>query len=469
MSDSDPFATQRGVAVSVDAELAAAGFTDALEIGRGGFGVVYRCRQSSLDRMVAVKVLTADLDEDNRARFLREQRAAGRLTGHPNVVTILQVGVTEHDRPYLVMPFFARGSLETRIRRQGPLTLEAVLRLGVDIAGVLETAHDLGVLHRDVKPANILLTDQGKFALTDFGIAHITGGFRTTTGVVTGSPAFTAPEVIAGETPTGATDVYGLGATMFAAATGHAAFERRSGERIVAQFVRIAADPTPNPRDHGIDDDVADLIQSAMAGDPGDRPTAGEFGRLLRRAQRAHGFPADDGREPVDRGESPSSASGSGGAASTAHPSWTEAPPTGPTSRTGTLPLELTSFVDRRAETSEVANLLATNRLVTLTGMGGVGKTRLALRVAGKARTRFADGVILAELGELRDESLLVNVVAGAVGVRDRGAIPLAQVLEDFLSQRELLLVLDNCDRCWTGSRTSLNRCSAPAPGYGSS
>ena len=448
MTDVDPFATQRDVAGSVAAELAAAGFADAREIGRGGFGVVYRCRQGSLDRTVAVKVLTADLDEDNRARFLREQRAAGRLTGHPNVVNILQAGVTAHDRPYIVMPFHSLDSLETRIRHHGPLTLEDALRIGVKIAGALEAAHDLGILHRDVKPANILFTDYGEPALTDFGIAHIAGGFQTTTGVVTGSPAFTAPEVIAGEPPTPAADVYGLGATLFATITGHAAFERRSGEQLVAQFVRITTDPVPNPREHGIADDVSALIEGAMSTAPGRRPTIAELTRQLRHAQRTHGFPVADQAERADSesamngrlpARSPESAVGD-----RAH---SDAPLTAHSGRTGALPLELTSFVDRRTESAEAKNLLASSRMVTLTGMGGVGKTRLALRVASQVRSGFADGVFLAELGELRDASLLVNVVADAVGVRDRSPRPLLEVLEDFLAPREVLLVLDNCEQ----------------------
>ena len=117
------------------------------------------------------------------------------------------------------------------------------------MAGALETAHRLGILHRDVKPANILLTDYGEPALTDFGIAHITGGFETATGTFTGSPAFTAPEVLGGDPPSPASDVYGLGATLFCALTGHAAFERRSGEQVVAQFLRITTQPVPDLRE----------------------------------------------------------------------------------------------------------------------------------------------------------------------------------------------------------------------------
>ncbi|WP_420753741.1 protein kinase domain-containing protein, partial [Rhodococcus sp. O3] len=123
MSDADPLDTQRFPADPAG-ELAAAGFEGVEQIGRGGFGAVYRCTQTGLDRTVAVKVLTVELDEENRARFFREQQAMGRLTGHPNIVPVLQVGTTGSGRPYLVMPYHRHGSLEARIRSLGPLTLE---------------------------------------------------------------------------------------------------------------------------------------------------------------------------------------------------------------------------------------------------------------------------------------------------------------------------------------------------------
>src|ERR1700758_4590294 len=126
MTDRDLFNTKRDEGPAVVSELSAAGFNDAEEIGRGGFGIVYRCTQVSLDRTVAVKVLTADLDE-NRERFLREQRAMGRLTGHPNIAGVLQVGETDGGYPYLVMPYHRQGSLEARIRRLGVLPPAEVL------------------------------------------------------------------------------------------------------------------------------------------------------------------------------------------------------------------------------------------------------------------------------------------------------------------------------------------------------
>ena len=148
-----------------------------------------------------MKVLTNDLGEENRERFFREQRAMGRLTGHPNIVNVLQVGFTDRGQPFIVMPYYPQGSLDERIRRHGPLGVDEALQLGVKLAGALEAAHGQGVVHRDVKPANILLTDYDEPALTDFGIAHVSGGFETAAGIVTGSPAFTAPEVLGGAAP----------------------------------------------------------------------------------------------------------------------------------------------------------------------------------------------------------------------------------------------------------------------------
>ncbi len=303
MTDVDPHATRRDLVPNIPAELLEAGFDNVEEIGRGGFGVVYRCVQPSLDRAVAVKVLSTDLDRDNLERFLREQRAMGRLSGHPHIVTVLQVGVLAGGRPFIVMPYHAKNSLETLIRRHGPLDWRETLSIGVKLAGALEAAHRVGTLHRDVKPGNILLTDYGEPQLTDFGIARIAGGFETATGVIAGSPAFTAPEVLEGASPTPASDVYSLGATLFCALTGHAAYERRSGERVIAQFLRITSQPIPDLRKQGLPADVAAAIERAMARHPADRPaTAADVGEELRDVQRRNGVSVDEMPLPVELG-----------------------------------------------------------------------------------------------------------------------------------------------------------------------
>ena len=432
--DSDLFRTQGDAGSAVVAELSAAGFADAEEIGQGGFGIVFRCTQAALDRVVAVKVLTAVLPE-GRERFLREQRAMARLTGHPNIVGVMQVGETASGYPYLVMQYHRQGSLQAKIKRLGLLPVEEVLRVGVKMAGALESAHRLGILHRDVKPANILLTDYGEPALSDFGIAHIAGGFTTGAGTFTGSPAFTAPEILSGDPPSQASDVYGLGATLFAALTGHAAFERLSGEQMVAQFLRITSEPMPDLRMRGFPDDVSAVIEKAMSHEPADRPSAIVLAEELQRAQSTHGFTVDE--MALHHGEQ-----GQAERRGSNQPARVRRP-------RGGLPLELTSFVGRSAELGELRKVLSTSRLVTLTGLGGVGKTRLARRAAAEAEAQhdFPDGVRLVELGELRNGSLLADVVAAGLGLRDEAARPLHDVLVDFLGPRRLLLVLDNCEQ----------------------
>jgi non-specific serine/threonine protein kinase len=437
MTDDTPSRTLPNVTTPITADLAAAGFEDAVEVGRGGFAIVYLCWQAALDRSVAVKVLTSGLDADNKARFIREQRAMGRMTGHPNIVTILEAGTTAKGLPYLVMPYYRLGSLDRWIREKGPLSIENSLTLSVKIASALESAHALGIVHRDVKPGNILLTEHGEPALTDFGIAHVAGGFRTTASALTGSPAFMAPEVLNGDTPTSASDVYGLGATLFSALTGHAPFQRQSRENVVTQFLRITNRPVSNLQELGVPDDISALVETMMNPDRDRRPSAATLSRALRQAQQRHGFPS--GAIVVQKYSFSARRKSKSGIRAR--------PPlmAGREDAEDNLPWELTNFVNRRSEVAEIKSSLSTFRLVTLTGIGGVGKTRLALRAASSTKRGFAGGVWVVELADV-DASLLVEVIAAALGIRDESTSPLLEVIIERVSANEILLVLDNCE-----------------------
>ncbi|MBW4818410.1 protein kinase domain-containing protein [Rhodococcus qingshengii] len=445
---------------SLPDELAVAGFDDAEEVGRGGFGVVYRCTQAALDRAVAIKVMTAQLEASNLGRFLREQRAMGRLSGHPNIVSVFQCGSTTSGLPYIAMQFHRRGSLQQRIDAHGALTWNDAVRLGVRTAGALAAAHRAGILHRDVKPANILLTDYGEPQLADFGIAHVAGGFETADQTVTGTLAYTAPEVLHGAGPTPAADVYALASTMFCAMAGHAAYERHAGEPIVAQFLRVTTQPIPDLRKVGVPDDVCVEIERAMSPKPEDRPpTAAEFGNRLRRVQRLNGYPVDEMAlvttgEPHPTSESPCPET----IASPPAPALTVVPTVGehapspsPGSR-GNLPADLTTFVGRRHEVATTKKLLAQSRLVTLIGTGGVGKTRLASKVAAETHRTFADGVWLVELGELTDGDFLVDTVVSSLRIQEQPDQHRLHSLIDYLRSRRCLLVLDNCEHLIDGT-----------------
>ncbi len=425
MGDVDSHATQRGLIPDIPAELRDAGFDDAAEIGHGGFGVVYRCVQPVLDRTIAVKVLTSDLDPDNLDRFMREQRAMGRLSGHPNIVQILEVGTTASGRPFIVMPYHAKDSLEALIRRHGPLNWRETLSIGVKLAGALDAAHRVGTLHRDVKPANILLTDYGEPQLTDFGIARIAGGFETATGVITGSPAFTAPEVLEGATPTVASDIYSLGATLFCALTGHAAYERRSGEQVVAQFLRIASEPVPDLRDQGLPDDVATAIEMAMARDPADRPaTVAEVGERLREIQRRTGSGVDQMAQPVELGverrEPP------------AAPIRRHLTPTPPTPATKYRPPIATRSMLARDRLIDVLRAGGRRRLVLIHAPSGFGKSTLAAQWREElVRGGVAVGWLTIDDDDNNAAWFLTHLLESIRRVRPELAASLGQVLEE--------------------------------------
>jgi ATP/maltotriose-dependent transcriptional regulator MalT len=280
----NPDSTQRSLATGIVAELEADGYHDAEPIGRGGFGVVYRCREPSLDRVVAIKVLSADQDDVELEHFEREQRAMGRVSGHPNIVPVLHSGQTFTGRPYIVMPYHKRDTLGSWIKRHGPLAVGEALTVGVRLAGALETAHRAGVLHRDVKPPNVLLTTYGEPQLADFGIARIAGS-RDTANIIVGSPPYIAPELFEGRPVSIAADVYSLAATVFALINGDPPFPFRQGENPIAFVRRVTAGPIPDLRAKGVPDPICSALELGLNIDPARRPSSAEaLGETLRAA-----------------------------------------------------------------------------------------------------------------------------------------------------------------------------------------
>jgi YVTN family beta-propeller protein len=272
-------------------QLGVPGLDDVEEIGRGGFGVVYRARQRALNRMVAVKVLGTGLDEADRERVAREAWAMGTLSGHPNIVNVFDVGVTPAGAQYITMSYLRHGSLAAQIVREGPLEWSEAVRITVKLAGAVEMAHLAGTLHRDIKPENVLMSDYGEPQLADFGIARVQGRFEKATGQFTASVVHAAPEVLDGRGADVAADVYSLGSTLFTMLAGGPAFTRRPEETLAALFIRIVRDPVPDLRRRGVPDAVCQVVERAMAKEAGDRPaSAAELGRLLQEVQRQAGL-----------------------------------------------------------------------------------------------------------------------------------------------------------------------------------
>ena len=307
-------------------------------IGRGGFGVVYVADEPAFGRRVAVKVLTDRIgDDDARRGFERECQAMGTLSGHPHIVAVHRGGATERGEPYIVMEFMTGGSLADRLAERGPLSWFEVLDIGVLLAGALETAHRAGILHLDVKPANVLVSRFAEPALGDFGISRLPGVTVTMDGRVRATVTYSAPERLVGGVATVATDLYALGATLFALLTGAPAFAGESGEDLVVTAARVLREPVPDLRARGVPGPLADVVERLLAKDPGDRPASAlEAANLLQEAQRATGQPVT---RPVVEGVNAAQSEGptvatarprAGAESAPLPPSWPPASASGP-------------------------------------------------------------------------------------------------------------------------------------------
>ncbi|MEU8277949.1 protein kinase [Microbispora bryophytorum] len=258
-------------------------------IGRGGMGVVWRAHDQLLDREVAVKEVRYDsamgdeLSDLNR-RTMREARAAGRLT-HPNVVVVHDV-IEEDDRPWIIMQLVTSRSLGQVIREDGPLSAQRTVEIGLQILDALRAAHRQGVLHRDVKPENVLLTDDSRVVLTDFGIARLEADSTMTRTGLVGTPAFIAPERLRGEAAQRESDLWSLGATLYTAAEGKPPHDR--GMAMATMHAVLNDAPAP-PRRAGA---LGPVLLRMLAKEPVDRPGYDELTRLLKRASRELSSPA---------------------------------------------------------------------------------------------------------------------------------------------------------------------------------
>ncbi|WP_406277729.1 protein kinase [Nocardia sp. NBC_00881] len=433
MAECDDLATQRDLPLGIAAELAAAGLGDAGEIGRGGFGVVYCCYQYALERHVAVKVLTSEVRGDEREQFVREQRALGRLSGHPHILQVLQADITPTGRPYIVMPYHARGSLEQVLHKTGPLRWPEVLSVGVKMAGALAAAHAIGIVHRDLKPGNILLTDYGEPHLADFGIAQFGEATTSSLQIIQGTPAFTAPEVLGGAAPTAASDIYGLGATLFSLLTGRAAFARRTGEQLEVQLARIATGSVPDLHAYGIPHAVCEAVEAAMAAKPTDRPaTAVEFGEQLREVQRNCGQAVDAMAVPPD---TPVAEMERRAALSVlpAHSPGSVTPPVPPIAATKFRPPSTPRTLIERTRILDILRHGEQRRLTVIHGPAGFGKTTLALQWG---RRLESDGAPMAWLTADSDDDNAVWFLAHLVEAIRRVRPELARELGALLEER---------------------------------
>jgi hypothetical protein len=265
------------------------------EIARGGMAVVWEAQDTLLDRHVAIKLLHAQFaaDPEFLERFRREARAAAKLS-HPNIVPIYDVGEdTETKTPFIVMELVEGGNLKEHIHRSAPLSNAEIRSIGAALASALEYAHKRGLIHRDVKPQNVLLGDDGRPRLTDFGIAQAIESSTglTRTGAVMGSVHYLAPELARGRPASALSDVYGLGAVLYEMATGRVPFEADTDLAVALAHVEQTP-AAPRALNARLAPDLERIILRSLAKAPEQRfPSAGALAYELRDAKTAMADP----------------------------------------------------------------------------------------------------------------------------------------------------------------------------------
>ena len=263
------------------------------QLGRGAMGVVYKARDPQIDRVVALKTvslmgLEPEEEEEFLTRFRCEAQAAGRLQ-HPGIVTIFDVGEDdESHEPYIVLEYVAGESLSRILSREKKLPLPRALQLAEELADALDYAHAQGVVHRDIKPANILIGEDGHAKIADFGIAKLNLAHFTLPGRILGTPAYMAPEQLAGEGVDSRSDLFSLGVILYSMVTGHSPFTGNSATTVC--FKVVNREPMPaSSFDLELPRSLDSVITRAMAKDPAERFQRGsEFAAALRELRAEH-------------------------------------------------------------------------------------------------------------------------------------------------------------------------------------
>jgi serine/threonine-protein kinase len=252
-------------------------------VGEGGMATIWRAVDEQLDREVAVKLLREQFGSDAgfAARFRQEARAAGSLS-HPNIVPVYDYGTDTDGSQFIVMQLVEGDNLATLLRERSVLETDDAVRIALGVASALEAAHRRGLVHRDVKPGNILITDDGDVKVTDFGIARaVAEASMTVTGTTLGSVHYFSPEQARGDEVTGASDVYALGIVLYEMLTGRRPFEGDSAAGVALK--RLNEDPPPPSTYRPVPSGLSAIVMRALQREPRDRfPDAGSFAEALR-------------------------------------------------------------------------------------------------------------------------------------------------------------------------------------------
>jgi predicted ATPase/serine/threonine protein kinase len=432
------------------------------QLGSGGMGVVYEAQDIRLSRRVALKFLPEKLVRDERAlrRFEREARAASSLN-HPNICTIYEV--EEHDhQPVIVMELLEGMSLKQRIQ-EGPISTDELLDFGTQTSDALAAAHAKGIIHRDIKPGNMFIVGHRQMKLLDFGLAKVCGpqivedqsdeDALTLEGVIPGTTSYMSPEQVRGEEIDTRSDLFSLGVVLYEMATGRKPFVGKN--RVLLMDAILNAKPVPATKANSSLPAALETILARMLEKKRDK-----------RFQHAADICTDLKRLKGETEKTPTAVAN----AAPAMPSrpagniftrylarelaairdrFSEKPVKQVETLPANLPVQRTGFVGREKETGALKELLLRQnvRLVTVTGPGGIGKTRLAVQVARGLGERFPGGLHFVPLSSLNDPGLIASMIVQALGIREAGGRSALEILKVNLQDSSCpprLLLLDN-------------------------
>ncbi len=441
-------------------------------IGAGGMGEVYLAEDTRLRRDVVLKILPAEV-VSNRERLLRfeqEARATSSLN-HPNIITIFEIG-EERGIHFIVTEFIKGDSLRQFIGAR-PIELSEILNIALQLASALAAAHEAEIVHRDIKPENIMVRHDRIVKVLDFGLAKLANKSKervlvdskaetdarvmTTPGVVMGTVLYMSPEQARGLPVDARTDIWSLGVVLYEMLAHRWPFEGETPSDVIASILKTEP-PALTSFVPGVPAELERIVMKALRKKKEERyQTIDELALDLKSFKQRMEFVAELERSlspEESRGETGKQGERSAAALSAAtiiettslfskerHPN--------------NLSEELTPLAGREAETAAIVRLLGRDdvRLMTLTGVGGTGKTRLAAHVAREMIQEFEDGVFFIDLAPVRDPSLVASSIAQPLGVQEAGGKSLAEALKDFLRERRMLLVLDNFEQVTPAAR----------------
>jgi len=400
-------------------------------LGAGGMGEVYRAKDTRLDREVAIKTLALDRCSQPEAlsRFEQEARSACALN-HPNIVTIYELGQV-NGTCFIAMEL-VDGETVRSLLGAAAIPFRKLVAIAAQIADGLAKAHEIGIVHRDLKPENLMVSRDGRAKVLDFGLAkpvkleHARGSDATTSitehGVVMGTVGYMSPEQVTGEEVDFRSDQFSFGSVLYEMATGFPAFKKKTAAETTAAILRDEPErlgarmpQAPAP--------FIWIVERCLAKEPKQRyASTGDLARDLAAVRdRLADVPAREA-EP----------------------------------RPSNLPAQRTAFIGREREAADLRQLLsrADVQLVTLTGPGGIGKTRLALQVADEISGQFPGGVCFVALSAIGERGLIASTIAQTVGVRESGNRSSQENLTEYMGglSQPMLLVLDNFEHLVSGA-----------------